>query len=131
MLTHKIDLTEHHDFGGEQQRDILIGAVIDNEFVTCDEWEAIDKYEKLWGRRHRTQRHEVFDKSDEEFMKECRKHCARCGKEFRIPWYNTDGLCRDCDHIVSHEEYNLPWRQGNLRVVRADDRGQGDLFDLR
>lgn len=131
MLDQRIDLTANRDFSQPQQRVIAIGAVIDNEFVTCDEYDAIAKHESIFGRRHRNEKGKIFGKTDEDFMEEMRAQCQKCGKPFRLPWQKQFGLCDECDREVDYEFREFPWQVHQPVIRRLGDVGQGDLFDLR
>ena len=113
MLSPRVDLTEHIDFGGGTINfmDTLIEIPLDEyQLMTCDEYEWFKWWESIFGRRgHRNQKHEIFNPNGT--LNECRSHCYRCGKPFRIPWDNIGGVCRKCDGEMCDSVQAIPWKK--------------------
>lgn len=86
MISSKVDLTEHSDFG--------IGV------------DAFFRLNKLFGGNvHQDERGRVFNNQwkynpncDRDISQEI--YCARCGN-LLIPWYNNLGLCHRCSEETS------------------------------
>lgn len=128
MLPSNIDLTENRDFGGGETEDTLVSIYLDAELMTPEQYETVIRWERIFGKkRHTNEKNSLFDE-ETPFIDIWRNKCQRCGKEL-APWNITYSLCRDCNRIVENNVQQIPWR--TYRVTRINDRGQGDLFDLR
>lgn len=131
----KIDLTERRDFGtsgliteiGAFERDSLVDFAYSGGNMTNDEYEALTRYERVFGRRrHFNEWLDVFRKDEREYFNEMRTHCYRCGKEIRVPWLKRYDLCPECDRYVAGR---IPWKDRQL-VSFGSDRTM-DVFSLR
>lgn len=114
MLSPKVDLTEHMDFnrGGI----IRLVEISDDEqdLMSTEEYEWFTWWEGIFGRKkHRNQKHEIFSKDINELM----TRCPRCGKPFRIPWENIDGVCKKCSDEIFDPSHSLPWKRNNSPSV--------------
>lgn len=124
MLPRNIDLTEHQDFSSGETLDELISVWFDNEPMTPVQYEAVCRWESIFGRRHRNEKDRIFD-SEIPFVKDETRY-PRCGCDIRVPWKRFYGLCKKCGDIQQ-----IPWKMYNMSIRRIGDRGQGDLFELR
>lgn len=131
MLSPRIDLTEHRDFGGGriiQLQDELVSTWFDGGLMTNDEYEYVVWWESIFGRtRHVNRKREIFHKDDLFYERKMIGHCQRCGREIKIPWKNFFGLCEECNEDVSYDVKKIPWKvyQGSRRTTPRD------LFNLR
>lgn len=136
MLPRNIDLTEHRDFsgGGGIFIDTPIEIPLDEyELMTCDEYEKLRWWEGIFGRKgHRNRKEYVFD-YDGKYVSNSKKHCLRCGKEFRYPWDNVGGICKKCDEIVGMDmdKGRIPWKEYYGQNPEIEDRTAYDLFNRR
>jgi len=123
MLSPRVDLTEHMDFSGGtiNVMDTIIEIPLDEyQPMTCDEYERFKWWESIFGRRgHRNQKYEIFNLKGT--LNECKSHCYRCGKPFRIPWDNIGGVCRKCDNEMCDSEHNIPWKNYHAQSSRTRD----------
>jgi hypothetical protein len=123
MLSPRVDLTEHMDFSGGtiNVMDTIIEIPLDEyQPMTCDEYEWFKWWESIFGRRgHRNQKYEIFNLKGT--LNECKSHCYRCGKPFRIPWDNIGGVCRKCDSEMCDSEHNIPWKNYHAQSSRTRD----------
>ena len=132
MLSPRIDLTEHRDFGNDggriiQLQDDLVSIWFDGGLMTNDEYEYVVWWESIFGRtRHINRKREIFHKDDLYYERKMAGHCQRCGTELRIPWKSFYGLCDKCNDIVEHNAQEIPWK--TYRISRTTPR---DLFNLR
>ena len=125
MLSPKIDLTEHRDFGGGtiDLMDTPIEIPYDEyELMTPDEYERLIWLEGIFGKRgHWNQKHKIFNIDDSPFISRNKSHCYRCGKPFRIPWDNIGGVCRKCDSENSemcNSVQVIPWKKCQSPIER-------------
>lgn len=112
MLSPKVDLTEHMDFNGGIFSNIRLVEISDDEqdLMSTEEYKWFTWWEGIFGRKkHRNQKHEIFSKDINELM----TRCPRCGKPFRIPWENIDGVCRKCNDEIFDPGHSLPWKRNN------------------
>ena len=137
MISRKIDLTAHRDFSSGERfpqlfriREFVNGLPdIDDPVMTRDEYDMLEWWEKIFGRkRHLNQKYKVFD-SEERYRKMWRGICVRCGRRM-IPWNSVNGvngeLCRQCDDALEHER--IPWKKSEI----PRERNISDtLFGLR
>lgn len=137
MLPSNIDLTSHGDFGINRVNLNLIPQTPldydddseDGLFMSTEEYEAILRYEKIFGKkkRHKNEKFDIFPNLRKRyFYEEDKEHCIRCGKVIRLPWKNYYGLCEECDGITA-KSY-LPW--DGFITAWMDDKGY-NLFNLR
>lgn len=99
------------------------------ELMSSDEYERFIWWESIFGRRgHRNQKHEIFNPDGT--LNECRSHCYRCGKPFRIPWDNIGGVCRKCDSEICDSGHNIPWKKYYAQSQRERDIAY-NLFNRR
>ena len=133
MISRKIDLTENRDFSqgkntafGVHIRQFLNGiADIDDPFMSEVEYEILEWYETLFGRkRHMNQKAKVFN-YETRFEEMWKGLCARCGHRL-VPWKSERGeLCHRCDIEVTGR---VPWKDYYIQRERnIEDR----LFNLR
>ena len=113
MLSPKVDLTEHMDFGGGGIIRLVEISDDEQDLMSTEEYEWFTWWEGIFGRKkHRNQKHEIFSKNINEDM----ERCPRCGKPFRIPWENIDGVCkvcRKCSDEIFDPSHSLPWKRNN------------------
>ena len=113
MLSPKVDLTEHMDFNGGGIIRLVEISDDEQDLMTTEEYEWFTWWESVFGRKkHRNQKHEIFSKNINEVM----VRCPRCGKPFRIPWENIDGVCRvcrKCSDEIFDPSHSLPWKRNN------------------
>ena len=112
MLSPKVDLTEHMDFNGGIFSNIRFVEIPDDEqdLMSTEEYEWFTWWEGIFGRKgHKNQKREIFSKNINEVM----VRCPRCGKPFRIPWENIDGVCRKCNDEIFDPSHSLPWKRNN------------------
>ena len=115
MLSPKVDLTEHMDFSGGIFSNIRLVEISDDEqdLMSTEEYEWFTWWEGIFGRKeYKNQKHEIFSKNINEVM----VRCPRCGKPFRIPWENIDGVCRvcrKCNDEIFDPSHSLPWKRNN------------------
>ena len=143
MLSQKVDLTANHDFGASSLNgffleDMLVSTEYEGEYMTADEYEAIRRWERLFGkRRHPQQKRDLFpDKETKHYHNHGYvngvKYCERCGKPIRVPWKVRYDLCPDCDERLfivldsDHKNERIPWMNGE-----TDRRVAYNLFNLR
>lgn len=136
MLPTNIDLTENRDFSGGNaviwQIDIEIPEDWEEiEILSSDQWKKICEHEKIFGRkRHVNQKDRIFDWENSNRLNLFKTHCARCGKEFRIPWDNLGGICRKCDSEVEVSNYDrIPWKRFEGTWNPRND--PKEIFNLR
>ena len=110
MLSPKVDLTEHMDFNGGGIIRLVEISDDEQDLMSTEEYEWFTWWEGIFGRKeHKNQKHEIFSKDINELM----TRCPRCGKPFRIPWENIDGVCRKCNDEIFDPSHNLPWKRNN------------------
>ena len=112
MLSPKVDLTEHMDFNGSIFSNIRLVEISDDEqdLMSNEEYEWFTWWEGIFGRKeYKNQKREIFSKN----INEVTVRCPRCGKPFRIPWENKDGVCRKCNDEIFDPSHNLPWKRNN------------------
>ena len=112
MLSPKVDLTEHMDFNGGIFSNIRLVEISDDEqdLMSNEEYEWFTWWEGIFGRKeYKNQKREIFSKN----INEVTVRCPRCGKPFRIPWENKDGVCRKCNDEIFDPSHNLPWKRNN------------------
>ena len=135
MLSPKVDLTEHMDFNGSSMNifsNIRLVEIPDDEqeLMSTEEYEWFTWWESVFGRKkHRNQKHEIFSKDINKLM----TRCPRCGKPFRIPWENIDGvctICRKCNDEIFDLSHNLPWKRNNNPNV-SERSIVYNLFNIR
>jgi hypothetical protein len=133
-IPRNIDLTERGDFSNgvlapqieSLSSDMEIRDLFSFQCMSNADYEKLQRYERFFGRKwHYTDYLDVFREDESEWIERSKCHCARCGKEIRIPWKRYGGLCYNCDSIF--ESRALPW-QSPLSVDM--DNGY-DLFNLR
>lgn len=135
-----IDLTEHSDFAASRnpsfhfiQIDSSVGELFSAVQMTGEEYEKLMAYENIFGRRrHYTDFMEVFMEDESEWIERNRCHCARCGKEIRIPWHRHSELCSDCDNLMEIRQHSdwesvFPWNP----VIQRPRGNVMDIFSLR
>ena len=144
MISSKVDLTEHNDFGN---RLIEFDRIPENEGTVKYEGfseesvssllgNGVDTFfrlNKLFGSNvHRDERGRVFNNQwkydsncDRDISQEI--YCARCGR-LLIPWDNNFGLCRCCSEETSRLFIEkCPWKiKESIRTHNSKD-----LFNLR
>lgn len=136
MLSNRIDLTEHHDFGGGHQRfrlnTLLVDRWYDDDAISPDEYDHMVWWESIFGKfRHTNEKRTVFNK-DEAYEKELRNYCQRCGKELRMPWKRFYDLCEECNYIVECDGERIPWKAYKKEGEEASPVTMAsDLFSLR
>ena len=112
MLSPKVDLTEHMDFNGGIFSNIRLVEISDDEqdLMSTEEYEWFTWWEGIFGRKeYKNQKREIFSKNRNEVT----VRCPRCGKPFRIPWENIDGVCRKCNDEIFDPSHSLPWKRNN------------------
>lgn len=112
MLSPKVDLTEHMDFNGSIFSNIRLVEISDDEqdLMSNEEYKWFTWWEGIFGRKeYKNQKREIFSKN----INEVTVRCPRCGKPFRIPWENKDGVCRKCNDEIFDPSHNLPWKRNN------------------
>ena len=100
------------DFNGGIFSNIRFVEISDDEqdLMSTEEYEWFTWWEGIFGRKeHENQKREIFSKDINELM----TRCPRCGKLFRIPWENIDGVCRKCNDEIFDPSHNLPWKRNN------------------
>lgn len=133
MLSPKIDLTEHRDFGGTRFAFTgfhpLVERWFDDGNISMDEYDYMCWFEGIFGKfRHKNEKNKVFDKEGA-YEKELRTHCHRCGKPLRIPWKIFYDLCEECNEIMDSDYRRIPWKSTNKEISHNIERN--DLFNLR
>lgn len=135
MLSNKVDLTEHHDFGDPSPHLSFweINSWIDSPFMTKDDADTIFEWENIFGRKkHYTEALDVFREDDAaDFQRKLRTTCTRCGTYVPIPWKLKHNLCPDCRKKEDEEEERtIPW---NNKTVAAFNRFNDarDIFNIR
>ena len=117
MLSPKVDLTEHMDFNGGGIIRLVEISDDEQDLMSSEEYEWFTWWEGIFGRKeHKNQKREIFSKNINELM----TRCPRCGKPFRIPWENIDGvcrICRKCNDEIFDLSHNLPWKRNNNSSV--------------
>ena len=118
MLPSNIDLTENRDFSGFGTSNIFLDTPIEipmdeYQLMTPEQYDHLIWWEGIFGRkRHYTQKREVFD-----LNKKCviiyTHHCMRCGERLKLPWLNSNGICKKCKYIIEIENGKLPWNRKN------------------
>ena len=113
MLSPKVDLTEHMDFNGGVIIRLVEISDDEQDLMSTEEYEWFTWWEGIFGRKkHRNQKRDIFSKN----INEVTVRCPRCGKPFRIPWENIDGVCRvcrKCNDEIFDPSHNLPWKRNN------------------
>ena len=134
MISQNIDLTLHRDFSTASRSPLDFHQIgqfynnlsdIDSLFMRVDEYEAIQRYEKMFGkRRHQNEKYIVFgyESKHEAYWKIT---CARCGKPLRVPWKIYGNVCEDCDCEL--ESHRVPWKKYYI----PNENTHNDLFALR
>ena len=132
MLPRNIDLTEHGDFGSDEIfLDETLGIWFGDELLTPKQYDAVRRWETIFGKRvHRDERSNIFTNVDLPFLTGDNGRCTRCGRRL-VPWNHFYGFCMKCNDEMERFTPKIPWRNNTPRIVRAGDRGQGDLFELR
>ena len=135
MISRRIDLTENRVFGRinghgiptVHMRQFLDGvADSDEPFMSEDEYELLERHERLFGRlRHINEKSKVFN-YEKRFEEMWRGKCVRCGARLVI-WKGARGdLCHRCD--VEMDSGKVPWKDYYGRRERSVNEL---LFDLR
>lgn len=141
MISSKVDLTEHNDFG-----DPLFDEITDND-GNWHEYEGVrenvflsifgDRFNRFFrivkifkGVTHHDERERIFQK-DWRYGNDCvpqsyGMYCERCGKSL-IPW-NDHELCKECLEDISRPGFSkCPWKS----VVPIEGHNPKELFSLR
>ena len=133
MLSGKIDLTEHRDFGSNTANRIRIRQYLDRFepdmdvlFMREDDYIKKVQKERIFGRRTHINRMHIIFNYEEKHEAYWRETCARCGRPLRCPWHIYGNVCRECD--IELEENRVPWKKYYISGGRSD---ANDLFNLR
>lgn len=139
MIPRNIDLTSDGDFANHVS-EVFVNSIMISEAeelahemnMTFDQFQRMELVEKVFGKRRHTGHCNVFDKSEHEYREDMRGHCARCGKEFRVPWESIYGVCARCNEFIEYtaKYEGFPWVP--LRVHRLDGvEDDRDILSLR
>lgn len=137
MLSGKVDLTENGVFrhsDGQNGYDIPIDYW-DEGCMTSGQYEAMLRWERIFGKRHRNEKYKVFEKTTGIGSMETR--CCNCGKSL-FPWnkvvhasIKSPVFCHDCYEKFNEfgRDFKFPWRIGNR--TGSPDMTFYNLFNLR
>lgn len=141
MLSSKVDLTEHRDFGHSNGQgdgyDIPIEYYWDDDCMTPEQYAAILRWEKIFGKRQRTEKYKIFEHITTQSPYETESRCRKCGKSLRLPWNKVaytlkkSVFCHECykKNNESDMDNRIPWR--NKSRIGSSDSTFYNLFNLR
>jgi hypothetical protein len=138
MLSNRIDLTANRDFGHRQtivEMDMgIFDRWYDDDSITLDEYDYLSWWEGVFGKtRHTNEKRKLFgeDRNNIVLRLEMGTHCARCGKELKLPWARFYGLCRECNDDVERGAQRLPWKAYKAEVSDRRMDNASEVFSLR
>lgn len=135
-MTDRTDLTENRDF--REPSNFLVSRIIAEETfelaneraMSTEEFEKVFAWEQIFGRRgYTSETYNAFRKNESVWMEDMAQHCARCGREFRMPWEKVYDVCRKCDEILNDGHERAPWKNQKMLVSNRDNTMQ--IFSLR
>lgn len=141
MISRKIDLTEHHDFGNTVfdfsilNIDTINRALKMNrmEAMSLDDYQLIERYEAIFGiKLHSCQAYDIFSKTNDAFTYEMESHCQRCGA-LLLPWKSFHGLCGQCRSVVDAGFYGrIPWKRDIHKLSHREPiEDPREIFSLK